>query len=252
MTTDLLSRAKGLLGSTGAATAPKQLGSTTPIVYPTQGLDLYLMVDTTGSMEPYISTVQDNIDTVNRELLTDKNDVRISINGVGDHCDGSNYLQMYALSSNPAEIRGALESIVMTHGGDEPEAYECAALALAKRIPQESVGRKRAVVLIGDSYPHGMKDTSCGVDYQAAFTAMKTLADGFYFVGCNQGTYSLQKKLVTNNGKEYHIPLGNMIDVLPQLLIAMARKTQSPLALANYLKTIGDDKASTIRGFLPQ
>ncbi len=250
MTNDVLSRAKLLVGnSTG--NAPKQLGSTPNVTYPTQGLDLYIMMDTTGSMDSYIATVRDNVDTVNRELLTDKNDVRISINGVGDHCDGPDYLQMYALSSNPAEIRGALENIVMTHGGDEPEAYECAALALAKRIPTESVGRKRAVVFIGDSYPHGMKDASCGVDYVSAFSALKTLADGFYFVGCEPQNYNLQRRLVTNNGKEYHIPLGEMVDVLPQLLIAMARKTQSPLALANYLKTLGSANANKIRGLLP-
>jgi len=220
-------------------------------VYPTQGLDLYLMMDTTGSMKPYITTVRENVHVVNSELLTDNNDVRISINGVGDHCDGSNYLQMYVLSSNHAEIRGALEGIVMTHGGDEPEAYECAALALAQRIPQESPGRKRAVVLIGDSYPHGMKDASCDVDYKFAFTALKTLCDGFYFVGCDQATYGLQRQLVTNNGKEYHIPLGQMVDVLPQLLIAMARKTQSPLALANYLRTLGSEQQKKIEGLLP-
>ncbi len=249
MTNNLLSRAQSLLGSTNASTAPRLTG--TAPTYQPQGLDLYVLMDTTGSMDTYISTVRDNIDTVNRELLTDKNDVRISINGVGDHCDGSDYLQMYALSSNPAEIRGALENIVMTSGGDEPEAYECAALALAQRIPKESIGRKRAVVLIGDSYPHGMKDASCGVDYQAAFSAMKTLVDGFYVVGCEPQNYNLQRQLVTNNGKEYHIPLGDMVDVLPQLLIAMARKTQSPLALANYLNTLGRDDAAKIRGFLP-
>ncbi len=252
MTDDVLSRAKGLLGSAGATTAPRLTGTAQPIYQP-QGLDLYLMMDTTGSMESYITTVKENIDLVNRELLTDKNDVRISINGVGDHCDGPDYLQLYGLSSTPAEIRGALESIVMTNGGDEPEAYECAALALAQRIPKESIGRKRAVVLIGDSYPHGIEDTaSCGVDYKAAFNALKTLVDGFYFVGCEPQNYNRQRRLVSNNGKEFHIPLGDMVDVLPQLLIALAKKTQSPLALANYLKTLGNDEAAAIRGFLPR
>jgi hypothetical protein len=42
-----------------------------------------------------------------------------------------------------------------------------------------------------------------------------------------------------------------MVDVLPQLLIAMARKTQSPLALANYLRTLGSEQQKKIEGLLP-
>ncbi|MBI2662430.1 VWA domain-containing protein [Candidatus Woesearchaeota archaeon] len=256
---DISQRAKTLLGSStyiqkslGTESSRKYLGDAGNRVHPAQGLDVYVLFDTTGSMRSYITIVRENVDIVNSSLLDGKNDIRISINGVGDHCDGDNCLQMYALSNDPVEIRSALEKIVMTNGGDEPEMYECAALALAQRLLVESPNRKCAVVLIGDSYPHGIRDALCerGVDYHQAFTAMKILTDSFYFVGCAQRNYSIQRELVKDNGREYFIPLGNMIDVLPELLVALVRKTESPSALADYLKLLETGQASKIHGLL--
>jgi hypothetical protein len=207
-------------------------------------------------MEPYIEEVRNNIAQVTDALLDGKSDIRLSINGVGDHCDGSDVLQMYALTNDASEASGSIDSIVMTHGGDEPEAYECGALALAKRLPTESAGRKRAVVFVGDSYPHGMKDGPCvnGVDYEKAFEALKTVCDGFYFVGCNQQNYHLQKQLINpGTGREQFIPLGKMVDVLPTLLVALAKKTESEKALADYMKLVEEQKpeiAGKIRGLL--
>lgn len=119
-------------------------------------LDVYLAFDTTSSMKPYVSSARQNIGTVTEELLKNNDAVRISVNGIGDHCDGNKWMQRYALSSKPKEVHSAIESIVMTYGGDEPEAYECLALVLTQRLQKESAGRKRAVVLVGDSVPHGM------------------------------------------------------------------------------------------------
>jgi len=206
---------------------------------PKSGLDVYTAFDTTGSMYSSITTVRDNLETVTDALLEESSDIRLSINGIGDHCDGEDWIQMYALSSNPEEVQGAIEAVKMTHGGDEPEAYECLALALAKRLPQESAGRKRAVVLVADSVPHGMIDPECpkAGSYQKAFEALKTLSDGFYLVGCNPQMYSLQKNLIdpARKDKEQFIPLGDMVDILPELLVALAKKTESEKALQKYL-----------------
>jgi hypothetical protein len=179
------------------------------------------------------------------------------MNGVGDHCDGANVLQMYALTADAAEAQGSIDSIVGTHGGDEPEAYECMAVALAKRLPVESAGRKRAVVLVGDSVPHGMNNDPCenNVDYAAAFEALKTLCDAFYLVGCEPQMYSQQRKLIDPKKKdrEQFIPLGKMVDVLPTLLAALAKKTESEKALVDYLKLVerqNPDAARKVSGLL--
>ncbi|MEK6968689.1 MAG: hypothetical protein AABX51_08775, partial [Nanoarchaeota archaeon] len=143
-------------------------------------------------------------------------------------------------------------------GGDAPEAYECMALALAKRLPAESAGRKRAVVLVADSIPHGMTDAPChnDVDYKTAFEALKTVCDGFYFVGCSPSMYDLQKQLVNGSRKEREqfIPLGTMVDVLPTLLIALAKKAESEKAFTEYMKIVekqNPQMAGKVYGLLP-
>ena len=257
---DILEKAKALLGNLAAP--PKALGQEERKVLPAKaaevlraasGLDVYVVFDTTGSMGAYIDMVKNNIGEVTTQLLDGKSDLRLSINGIGDHCDGHDWIQMYALSSEPAEVRGSIEEIVMTNGGDVPEAYECLALQLAQRIPADSTGRKRAVVLVGDSVPHGMTDDNCpnGVNYQDAFTAMKAVCDGFYFVGCNEQMYSSQRKLIDRkNTNEKFIPLGDMVDVLPALLIALTKKAQSEKALTDYLTQLEQGTARKIYGLL--
>lgn len=259
---DILKKAKALLGNPAS---PKALGReaekerkalpgrAAEILEKSSGLDVYIAFDTTGSMDSYIGVVRDNIGDVTKVLLDGKTDLRLSINGIGDHCDGQDWIQMYALSSDPAEVRGSIEDIVMTSGGDEPEAYECLALQLAQRIPRDSNLRKRAVVLIGDSVPHGLTDACCvkGVDYQEAFRALKAVCDGFYWVGCEEHMYARQRRLIDRNGsKEKFIPLGDMVEVLPDLLIALTKKSQSEKALAEYLTQLNPGTAQKIYGLL--
>lgn len=264
MSEDILSKAKALLGEKGANYVKKELpaGSESLAkvreILKTQGsLDIYLAFDTTGSMGSYINSARDNIAEITRQLLEGSSDLRISVNGVGDHCDGANCLQMYALSNKPEEVKASIENIVMTNGGDEPEAYECLALTLAKRLPLESLGRKRVVVLVGDSVPHGMNDEPCSYcpDYKSAFQALKTLCDGFYFVGCNPLAYEQQKTLIDGTRKdcEQFLELGSMVDTLPHLIVALAKKMESEKALAEYMKKLeleDKEQAGKVRGLL--
>ena len=221
---EILAKAKALLSSRGNNSNEKRLGSGSSgreerllpgdepqavlnsaarvLLQPRRELDVYIAFDTTYSMQPYIDAVRRNIGTVTDELLGQG--LRISINGVSDHSCGETYLQTNALTISPAEVKLSLDKMVIetTSNDDVPEAYECLALNLAERIPVESAGNKRAVILIGDSIPHGMKqdsytDYGCPlkVDYAAAFRAMKKLCDGFYFVGCDKSNYELQSSL---------------------------------------------------------
>jgi len=261
MKDDLLARAKALAGSSHKA-IPTGTGKALDyarklIDIPKSGLDVYMCFDTTGSMSTYIGEVRAQIDSVVSSLLNESAQVRISMNGVGDHCDGGNCLQLYGLSANPAEVRGALDGITMTSGGDEPEAYECLALALAQHIPTASAGRRRAVVLVADSVPHGMIDEPCveSVDYEKAFAALKTLCDGFYFVGCEPQMYARQRTLIdaTKKDREQFIPLGDMASLLPDLLVALAKKTDSPAALKEYMRMLTarkPEEAEKIKGLL--
>jgi len=257
MNEDLLKKARALAASAPTKTLPTGNSAIDMVrkymEAPKSGLDVYIAIDTTGSMSPYVNEVRSNIGTVTNELLKGSSDIRISINGVGDHCDGENCLQLYAPTSDSAQVHGAIKAIVMTNGGDEPEAYECLALALTQYIPTDSKNRRRAVVLIGDSVPHGMLDAPCvnGVDYRKAFEGLKVLCNGFYVVGCEPQMYSHQRKLIDlNKENEQLIPLGDMASLLPSLLVALAKKTESASALEAYMKQLNPEVSGKIRGLL--
>jgi hypothetical protein len=225
-------------------------------------LDLYVVFDTTGSMGKYIDAVRKDIDAVTSEILS-KSNVRISVNGVGDHYDGDKMLQMHALTDKPHETKRSIESIAMTNGGDEAEAYECMAMELAKMLPSDSKDRNRAVVFVADALPHGMsadygvhmRDDGCpaGIDYRQAFKSLQEQCDAFYFVGCNPRHYDIQQKLVDPE-KGLFIKLDNMVGVLPDLLIAMTRKSQSEAAYQEYMNRLeakNPEAAQKIYALLP-
>ncbi len=260
MSEDILKKAKMLLGNTPRRAldgeALKALpGRAVELLNRKGSLDVYVAFDTTGSMNSYIAAARENLGEITDNLLQGDSDIRLSFNGIGDHCDGKDWLQMYALTNNADEAQGSIEEIAETNGGDEPEAYECLALTLAQRIPADSPGRKRAVVLIGDSLPHGIIDGRCEkeVDYQKAFEAMRTVCDSFYFVGCEPQMYAQQRKLV-DPAKGKFIPLGSMTEVLPSLLVALAKKSESEKAYLNYLTQLGSRRnlglAGKVRGLL--
>jgi len=271
MDSDVLKRAKALLGTSSEVKsgtkllhtenedARKVLNSAMSVLQRSAGnLDVYIAFDTTESMRPYIETVRRNIGVVTDALLGES--MRISLNGIADHCDRQRWIQIHKLSDNSQKVKRALESIVIVNGGDIPEAYECLALHLAERIPQESSENKRAVVLVGDSIPHGMpqsryRDDGCPqhVDYARAFEAMRKVCHGFYFVGCDPQNYDLQRELVGQSPTNRFVPLGSMVEILPQLLVAMAKKTESPKAYSNYIKQLeaqDPSKARKVAGLL--
>lgn len=260
---EILERAKALIGN--KEKGHKQLAGNKETVAQAKGtleekesLDVYIIFDTTGSMDTYINSVRQNIGDVTTALLNGVANIRISINGVGDHCDGDKMIQMRPLTRDALTARRSIESIIMTSGGDAPEAYECMALAMAQRIPQESLGRKRAVVLVGDSIPHGIIDSpcKCHVDYRRAFEALKIAADAFYLVGCSPSEYDLQRSLVDPKKKEHEqfIELGSMVEALPALLVAIAKKVESQKALNEYLQRMDEKQpalSGKVRGMLP-
>lgn len=90
--------------------------------------------------------------------------------------------------------------------------------------------------------------------YERTFTALKTLCDGFYFVGCNERMYTLQRKLIDSRKEtERFIPLGDMTNILATLLVALAKKTESEKAFIDYLSQLSSNSpqiAIQVKGLL--
>ena len=95
-------------------------------------LYVFLAYDKTGSMSSYIGAVQDNIATVAKEVFDQEEGIEAAVWAVGDHTDGPGWLEKNDPTNNYQELKRQIDSIQPTHGGDAPEAYECAWNQLAR------------------------------------------------------------------------------------------------------------------------
>ena len=178
----------------------------------TKPINLILAFDTTGSMRPWIQNVREKIDYLCRGLFKLMN-IRISLIGVGDHCDGPFMLQPYAPSDKIEELQQAVHDIRGTSGGDYPEAFECLFLHL-NEDPMWSFDIPTVLVLITDSVPHGMSgegDAGCpdGVDAREQLDKLMLKLKSFYLVNCgnHDAAIAIQKALVKS--ENYFLQLSN-------------------------------------------
>lgn len=175
-------------------------------------LNLILAFDTTGSMRAYIQNVREKIDYLCQGLFK-LMDIRISLIGVGDHCDGEFMLQPYAASDRLSDLQRAVHDIRSTSGGDYPEAFECLFKFLVED-PRFTYDIPTVLVLITDSVPHGLSgagDAGCPdqVDARAELARLLPRLKSFYLVNCGNHAQSIaiQKTLVKS--ENYFLQLNN-------------------------------------------
>lgn len=127
-------------------------------------LDAVFMIDTTGSMDPYISEVQNNILRITDEVMEFSPRVRMGCIAFKDHGDEGEdefYLtKILPLTFDRKEIVEFVRSpdLYIGEGGGGPEAVECA-LHEAAGFNWNETSSPKAVILIGDKPPHGVMDS---------------------------------------------------------------------------------------------
>ena len=156
-------------------------------------LDVVFMIDTTGSMDPYIGEVKDNIIRIIEKVLDYSPKVRMGAVAYKDHgAEGEDefYLtKVLPLTFDRKEIVRFMRSpdLHIGEGGGGPEAVECAlhevaGLGWGKKAP-------KAVILIGDKPPHGVMDSfkACPRmrDYREEVKALKDMGTKIYPILCN-------------------------------------------------------------------
>jgi hypothetical protein len=160
---------------------------------PDSSLDVVFMIDTTGSMDPYIDEVKHNIIRIIENVLEYSPKIRMGCVAYKDHGDeGENeyYLtKTLPLTFNRKEITGFMNSteLHIGEGGGGPEAVECA-LREAVTFTWDKTAPK-AIILIGDKPPHGVMDglKYCTKmrDYREEVKALKTQEIKIYPILCN-------------------------------------------------------------------
>lgn len=118
-------------------------------------LDLVFCVDLTSSMSGFIAAAKRQMAQVLEAFAAKLHGgLRVAIVGYRDHCDGDKLLEVYRLDHDLARVATAIDKLVVSGGGDAPEAVysglqACLALDWAP-------GSYRVIVLVGDAPPHGV------------------------------------------------------------------------------------------------
>ncbi|MBD3407440.1 MAG: VWA domain-containing protein [Candidatus Lokiarchaeota archaeon] len=124
-------------------------------------LDCIFVVDNTGSMGPYIQTVQEKIieiiRTIKKEELVHR--LRVGVVSYRDHPPEENtfVVQFHHLTNDTKKIEEAVRSMSASGGGDGPEAV-ADGIEAAMRMEYLSDAAK-VMILIGDAPPHGVEDS---------------------------------------------------------------------------------------------
>ncbi|TXT55996.1 MAG: hypothetical protein BAJATHORv1_30380 [Candidatus Thorarchaeota archaeon] len=122
-------------------------------------LDVSFVVDNTGSMGPYIRTVQEKIiqiiRTIKKEELVHR--LRVGVISYRDHPpeETTYVIQRHHLTNDTHKIEEAVMSMSASGGGDGPEAV-ADGIEAAIRMEYLSDAAK-VLILIGDAPPHGVE-----------------------------------------------------------------------------------------------
>lgn len=164
-----------------------------------KALDLVFVLDTTGSMGPYITAAKNSITAIAARLTqAESYDVRFGLVAYRDHPpqDTSYVIQAFALTDSLEVHHEQLCSLSAAGGGDGPEA-----VAAGLKASLESEWREDAtkvVVLIADAPPHGLGEPGDGfpdgdpdgVDPLRVLDAMSARGITVYCVGCQPALFS--------------------------------------------------------------
>lgn len=127
----------------GASTAP-------PVG--TSALNVAFVVDTTGSMSPYIADARANITTISQNVLRTSPNSKFSLVEYKDYGDPFIAKTVVPLTGNAAALDSGIQSLGADGGGDYPESV-FSGVVEGVRTLQGAAGTS-AVVILRDAPPH--------------------------------------------------------------------------------------------------
>jgi len=183
--------------------------------------DVVFSFDTTGSMSQCIAEVRRKIQQVIHRLFEEIPGIKIGVVAHGDYCDEKEtYLMKHVnIGSTESQIVDFVNNVQNTCGGDYPEAYEYVLREVQKL--SWSSDSMRALVMIGDAYPHKKEDNPNKIDWKEELDEIKKMGINIYSVQAlysgNGSSYTFYKQMAQmTNG--YHLMLGQFSTICDMLL----------------------------------
>ncbi|KXX73688.1 Alpha-protein kinase vwkA [Madurella mycetomatis] len=136
------------------ATAKTKQRSTAGLFRATCSADLLFLIDTTGSMSPYITAAKNQVRSLVDELkaaLLYETKLRIAIVGYKDHCDSPN-IQFLDFTPSVSTVHSFLNRLTATGGGDQAEDVLG---GINQALKATWVHQTRCIIHIADVPPHG-------------------------------------------------------------------------------------------------
>ena len=123
---------------------------------PSGPMEIVFSFDTTGSMMSCLNEVRGRVQDMVQRLQSDIPGIKIAIFAHGDYCDAkSTYVTKYEnFTDNIAQLCKFVKFVKATGGGDADECYELVLHQVRTELSW-TPGSQRALVMIGDSNPHG-------------------------------------------------------------------------------------------------
>ncbi len=224
---------------------------------------VYLAMDATGSMRPYINAVMRASTSIGNYLLNEDKGFSVGVIGVSDHCDArdlragirlgrllGDYGQIMDPTTSSSELRQHIGGLVATYGGDMPEAYECFAADMTDIITQsgkDNPDRKHVVAFFGDAIPHGTGirgDDGCPFQRSPQeFLGMVEVADHSYFVGCGRDKRTFEEGtfgIVKHTQRATYVDFNEAKEILPEAIAGMAELARSSESFEEFKEKIAD------------
>lgn len=216
------------------ATTDGQAFEILPVNVPAVPIDLVLMIDSTNSMQAFLTEAKNKITAIVAEIkrIQPSAILRIAIVGYRDYIDGiSDHFVILDFVTDVPTVQLKLGSIVATGGGDGPEDI-AGALQKVKNLTWTSTGC-RVLIHIGDCPPHGTRysnlpDTYPGGDPnglvpEALLGQLLDMGVEYYFLKISTFTDQMLTvfgPIFLARGKELHVyPLSTSAADLAPLII---------------------------------
>lgn len=118
----------------------------------TKALNVSFVVDTTGSMSPYIGDARANIETISQNVLRTSPNSKFSLVEYKDYGDPFIAQTVVPLTSDSAALANGIQGLTASGGGDYPESLFSGVVEGVRTL--QGASGTSAVVILRDAPPH--------------------------------------------------------------------------------------------------